>query len=94
MSYKPERALTQKKIDEAVNLINSVEMSYKPERALTLCRARISNSHRVRRNELQAREGIDTQPFSTSTSNDLSSGRNELQAREGIDTCHCVSAYP
>ena len=63
-------------------------MSYKPERALTRqhCVKR-QVIHIWGRNELQAREGIDT-ILAESHEGKHALCRNELQAREGIDTYH------
>ena len=61
-------------------------MSYQPERALTLLIFSESLTLKVRcRNELPAREGIDTKLDSDTVQRFLQ-GRNELPAREGIDT--------
>ena len=59
MSYKPERALTHNIIDSKFITV-FVEMSYKPERALTLYEITYVHLLQFSRNELQAREGIDT----------------------------------
>ena len=65
-------------------------MSYKPERALTRqhCVKR-QVIHIWGRNELQAREGIDTYHHDRFRQILYPGSRNELQAREGIDTRHC-----
>ena len=65
----------------------NVEMSYKPERALTRqhCVKR-QVIHIWGRNELQAREGIDTYHHDRFRQILYPGSRNELQAREGIDT--------
>ena len=61
-------------------------MSYKPERALTRsCSRIVFYGLCLRRNELQAREGIDT-ILAESHEGKHALCRNELQAREGIDT--------
>ena len=61
-------------------------MSYKPERALTQdISPPFRASASTRRNELQAREGIDTLKPSWGLEISILC-RNELQAREGIDT--------
>ena len=61
MSYKPEKALTL--TCDLIHKISflTVEMSYKPEKALTHLIDGVSPlRHSESRNELQAREGIDT----------------------------------
>ena len=60
-------------------------MSYKPERALTLDTDVQLSTWLQGRNELQAREGIDTQEDDMQQARSCKS-KNELQAREGIDT--------
>ena len=61
MRYKPERALTQKFLTVGTPRMISVAMRYKPERALTpLWLLSLRMEIRLRSNEVQAREGIDT----------------------------------
>ena len=63
----------------------NVEMRYQPERALTLRSPTLGSQPLSSRNEISAREGIDT-----STVHDqictAYTRRNEISAREGIDT--------
>ena len=61
MRYQPERALTPSSFWEILDTLRPVEMRYQPERALTLVVEFIQILFIVcRRNEVSAREGIDT----------------------------------
>ena len=67
-------------------------MRYQPERALTLeIPDGISNGVKSR-NEVSAREGIDTKILKTHNVR-LDTCRNEVSAREGIDTCIQLPRY-
>ena len=61
MRYQPERALTQVAVLSSVTTL-FVEMRYQPERALTLFTLSVKNLRQsfFSRNEVLAREGIDT----------------------------------
>ena len=69
-----------------MKILHKVEMRYQPERALTLIIVIVCYPvHNTGRNEVSAREGIDTLIW-IFTCNIIKLRRNEVSAREGIDT--------
>ena len=66
MRYQPERALKQSRTEIAKCwIVWIVEMRYQPERALKQCHGELLESVRVCRNEISAREGIETRSAAT-----------------------------
>ena len=69
-------------------------MRYQPERALTHCIThRCENSCDNGRNEVSAREGIDTHSFRMLHLWHIYPCRNEVSAREGIDTHDVLPSF-